>query len=248
MSADIAVPEHDRETRFYQRILGTGENPLWQEDLLNSRGIPIIGLGERTDAYADLPLCWMPHIMVADVASSASRALELGGDELLHGRDANGVSQWAALSDPSGAAFGIIPVVPSESLPPFDEEAPPTGVIAWLDLTIPDAPAVRDFYREVVGWQVEDVAMKDGDEAYADFNMLGGDGKPAAGVCHARGVNAGLRPTWMLYLPVGDLEESLRRVRQEGGAVLKEVRGSSGECTCAFIEDPLGIAIGLVPG
>ena len=29
LSADIAVPEHEREVRFYSRVLGTGEVPLW---------------------------------------------------------------------------------------------------------------------------------------------------------------------------------------------------------------------------
>ena len=33
LSADIAVPEHDREVRFCSRVLTTGENPLWREDL-----------------------------------------------------------------------------------------------------------------------------------------------------------------------------------------------------------------------
>lgn len=31
LSADIAVPEHAREMRFYSRVLGTGRNPLWRE-------------------------------------------------------------------------------------------------------------------------------------------------------------------------------------------------------------------------
>jgi predicted enzyme related to lactoylglutathione lyase len=29
------------------------------------------------------------------------------------------------------------------------------GKIGWLDLTVDDADAVRDFYREVVGWKAE---------------------------------------------------------------------------------------------
>ena len=46
-SADIAVPEHEREVRFYSRVLTTGENPLWREDLMNNVGMPIVGLGAR---------------------------------------------------------------------------------------------------------------------------------------------------------------------------------------------------------
>lgn len=54
-SADIAVPEHEREMRFYARVLSTGTNPLWRaEDLMNNLGIPIIGLGARSEEYAHL--------------------------------------------------------------------------------------------------------------------------------------------------------------------------------------------------
>ena len=62
LSADIAVPEHDRELSFYSRVLTTGENPLWRDDLTNNRGMPIIGLGARSAEYEKLPLQWFPHI------------------------------------------------------------------------------------------------------------------------------------------------------------------------------------------
>lgn len=249
LSGDIAVPEHEREVRFYSRVLTTGENPLWREDLMNSHGMPIIGLGKRSPEYTDLPLQWMPHIQVADVAASVQHALDLGGTEVMHGKDADGNSQWAVLLDPNGAAFGLIPVVPADALPSVEggpQEA--FGRIAWLDLTVSDARATRDFYRHVVGWSVQDVNMDDAGERYADYNMLGGDGLPAAGVCHARGVNLGLPPVWMIYLPVGDLGESLRRVQDEGGKVIKEAQGTNGQITYAAIQDPVGVSVALMAG
>ena len=252
LSADIAVPEHEREMRFYSRVLGTGDRPFWREDLMNNQGSPIIGLGERVPEYANLPLLWMPHIQVADVAASVQRALELGGSELIHGKD-DGVSQWAGLRDPNGAAFGIIPVVSAEDLPATEDTASPeaatqVGHICWLDLTVDNAAATRDFYREVIGWSVQDVEMEDAGERYADYNMLAGDGSPAAGVCHARGMNLGLPPSWMIYLPVGDLAESLRRVREEGGQVIKESTGTAGSFAHAVIQDPVGATLALAAG
>lgn len=250
LSADIAVPEHEREVRFYTRVLSTGEDPLWREDLMNNLGMPIIGLGARSAEYADLPLQWMPHIQVADVAASVKRALDLGGRQLLHGKDDDGKSQWAVLLDPNGAAFGIIPVVSTDAMPPTEDVASRdpvarVGCIAWLDLTVSDAPATRDFYLQVVGWSAEDIEMEDGSERYADYNMLGADGMPAAGVCHARGVNMGLPPVWMIYLPVGDLAESLRRVREEGGEIIKTTWKSDGAIASAVVQDPVGVCLAL---
>jgi uncharacterized protein len=249
-SADIAVPDHEREVHFYARVLGTGDVPLWREDLLNNRGLPIIGLGQRGAEYADLPLQWMPHIQVADVAASVQRAVDLAGSEVMHDRDDQGTSQWAVVLDPGGAAFGVVPAVPEEAIP-RDAAAPspdarPVGRIAWLDLTVGDAAATRDFYRQVIGWSVQDVDMADEGARYTDHNMLGGDGSPAAGICHARGVNAGLPPVWLIYLPVGDLAESLRRVEDEGGRVVKTVRGQDGEHAYATIQDPVGAYFALM--
>ena len=243
MSADTAVPEHERELRFYSSVLTTGDSPLWREDLMNSEGIPIIGLGERGPMYADLPLQWMPHIQVADVAASAERALGRGGRELMHHKNDLGQSQWAVLADPNGAAFGIIPVVAPEAIPALEG-----GRIAWLDLTVTDASETRDFYRDVVGWSAEDVVMKDASGQYTDYALCTPDGTSVAGVCHARGVNDGLPPVWLICLPVGDLEESLSRAREAGGEVVDVREGSAGDYTYAVVRDPVGLCLALVRG
>lgn len=251
LSADIAVPEHEREVRFYTRVLGTGEHPLWRDDLMNNLGLPIIGLGARTREYEELPLHWMPHIQVADVGTSVELALHLGGSVLMEAPGEDGMSQWAVLRDPNGAAFGLIPVVPAEAIPEVAASraaSEPVGRIAWLDLTVTDAAPTRGFYRDVVGWSVEEVEMKDGDERYADYSMVGADGTPLAGICHARGVNVGLPPVWMIYLPVGDLAESLRRVEEDGGKVLTTMERDDGALAYAAVRDPVGASFALVPG
>jgi predicted enzyme related to lactoylglutathione lyase len=253
-SADIAVPEHEREVRFYSRVLSTGKNPLWrEEDLMNNRGMAIIGLGARIPEYAHLPLQWMPHIQVADVAASAQRALDLGGTALMHAKDADGKSQWAVLLDPNGAAFGIIPVVPAEAIASGAPAALPAGApsggrISWLDLTVPDASATQDFYRQVVAWAVQPVDLEDGGERYIDYNLLAQDGNPVGRVRHSRGVNVALPTVWMIHLPVGHLADSLRRVQEEGGKVIKATQGEDGEYLYAAVQDPVGAYLALMAG
>ena len=52
------------------------------------------------------------------------------------------------------------------------------GVIAWVDLTIPDAETARDFYSQVIGWDAQPVSMGD----YSDYNMIpNGAEQPVAG-------------------------------------------------------------------
>lgn len=244
LSADIAVPEHERELRFYSRVLTTGARPLWRDDLMNDLGLPIIGLGPRSAAHEELPLQWMPHIQVADVAASARRAAQHGGRVLMQPPEESDPAQWAVLADPNGAAFGIVTVPPA--VPPDVTEGP--GRIGWLDLTVPDAAATREFYKNVVGWTVQELEMRDGDERYADYMMLNAAGEPAAGICHARGGNADLPPVWMIYVAVGDVGASLERVTEEGGAVIKASKDRDGKYVYAAVRDPVGVAFALMPG
>jgi predicted enzyme related to lactoylglutathione lyase len=137
------------------------------------------------------------------------------------------------LLDPNGAAFGIIPVVAAEGVPPANgNAATPVGRNCWLELTVSDAAATRDFDRRVIGWSVHNIEREDGSQSYADFQMLDGNAKPVAGICHARGVNRDLPPVWLLYLPVGDMDESLRRGQEEGEKIVKLARRKNGRiCT-----------------
>ena len=72
---------------------------------------------------------------------------------------------------------------------------------------------------------------------YSDFNMCDATGDAAAGVCHARGRNAGLPPVWMVYFQVPDLDESLAQAQAAGGTVLQQPRGAGSE-RYAVLRDP----------
>ena len=119
---------------------------------------------------------------------------------------------------------------------------PDTGRIAWVDLTVPDAVAVRDFYRRVVGWGSADVDMG----GYSDFNMLpAAGGAPVAGVCHARGVNAGLPAAWLVYVAVADLDASMAACRDLGGDVVAGASGMGSYGRYCVIRDPAGAHLAL---
>lgn len=226
LSADVAVPEHERELRFYARVLTTGEQPLWRDDLMNSAGLPVIGLGAQSDAYACLPLQWMPHVQVADVAASVERALAHGGHVLL--RDESGAAGWAVLSDPKGAAFGLIPLLSAGDVSPMRDaaaEGAPLGLIHGVTLAVDDAAATTAFYRQVLGR-----------DALGDLRVVPKDDADAE------------PPVWILHLPVGDLALSLERAREAGGAVLQVTRSASGQPQDAVLRDPVGCRFGLVQG
>jgi predicted enzyme related to lactoylglutathione lyase len=100
----------------------------------------------------------------------------------------------------------------------------PPGTIAWTDLTIADAEGLRDFYAAVAGWSSTPLEMG----GYADYVMNDGAGTPIAGICHARGLNAGVPPAWILYITVEDLDASLSSCNAMGGRALTPIREMAG--------------------
>jgi uncharacterized protein len=118
----------------------------------------------------------------------------------------------------------------------------PIGSIGWIDLTVPDAAAVRDFYQAVVGWTVSPVKMGD----YDDFCMNPpSTGQPVAGVCHARGENGDLPPQWLIYITVRDVDASAAKCVSLGGKVVAGPRNLAGQGRFCVIRDPAGAVAAL---
>ncbi len=112
----------------------------------------------------------------------------------------------------------------------------PIGSVGWIDLTVDDADTVRDFYAAVTGWRPEPLDMG----GYSDYNMVApGTGEPTAGVCHARGGNAGMPPAWLIYIVVEDLDQSLASCQELGGEVVSGPRQMGKDRYCV-IRDPAG--------
>ncbi len=116
------------------------------------------------------------------------------------------------------------------------------GQIVWQDLTVANADGVRDFYRQVVGWGASPQDMG----GYEDYSMTTPDGQDVvAGICHARGVNAGLPPQWLVYIAVANLGMAIERCVALGGEVIDGPRqmGNVPYCT---IRDPAGAVCALI--
>ncbi len=118
---------------------------------------------------------------------------------------------------------------------------PASGTIGWIDLTVPDASRLRDFYTAVTGWSPSDVDMG----GYSDFCMLTPDGDAVAGVCHARGSNAEVPPVWLIYITVIDLDASVARCKESGGEIISGPKNFGGQGRYCVIRDPAGAVCAL---
>ena len=115
------------------------------------------------------------------------------------------------------------------------------GKIGWIDMTVDDAPGVRDFYKAVVGWETDEVDMG----GYSDYVMkmpAAGDG--VAGVCHSRSSNADLPSGWLIYIIVADADASAAKCKELGGEIVSPPRAMGGGRFCV-IRDPAGAVCAL---
>lgn len=118
---------------------------------------------------------------------------------------------------------------------------PAVGSVTWMDLTVPDAPRIKDFYSRVVGWgdtPIEPVTEN-------GWCMLpAGSDKPVAGICYAQGEIANFPRQWLIYITVDNIEESARQCVELGGKILIPVRAMGGGKICVF-QDPAGAVAAL---
>jgi predicted enzyme related to lactoylglutathione lyase len=115
--------------------------------------------------------------------------------------------------------------------------------ITWIDLTVPNAKQIRDFYAKVMGWTVSEVAMGD----YQDYCMNDPKtGDTIAGICHARGQNADLPQQWLIYFKVADLDKAMTECTANGGTVVHGPRDMGSYGRMCIIRDPSGAVSALI--
>lgn len=116
------------------------------------------------------------------------------------------------------------------------------GTIGWIDLSVPAAGPLRDFYSAVTGWKTSEVDMG----GYSDYCMnTPAEGSAVAGICHARGPNEGLPSQWLIYITVADVEASAAEAQKRGGKLLRPVKDMGSHGRFCVIQDPAGAVAGL---
>ena len=90
------------------------------------------------------------------------------------------------------------------------------GRFVWYELVTTDMEAAKAFYTEVVGWSTQDASMPG--VAYTLFTARGASVSGLMSLPEdAR--KSGLRPSWLGYVGVDDVDAAAERIKQLGGAV-----------------------------
>jgi predicted enzyme related to lactoylglutathione lyase len=115
-----------------------------------------------------------------------------------------------------------------------------TGIInkpAWVDLSTTDAPAAREFYGSLFGWDIE----VNPDPLYGGYGRARVDGKDAAGISPAQSPEQ--PAAWNVYIGTDDIDGLAGRVAAAGGTVVMAPFDVGDQGRMAVFQDPTGAFI-----
>lgn len=117
------------------------------------------------------------------------------------------------------------------------------GSVVWVDLSTPDLDAAIHFYEQLLGWHYEE--HEAGMGTYVTARIEGGD---VGGMMAQAPEQAGIPPAWTVFVGCDHLENTLARVRELGGSVVKTPFSIPGGARIAVIADPTGATLALAEG
>ena len=115
------------------------------------------------------------------------------------------------------------------------------GQFSWYDLMTPDAGPATKFYPAVTGWGTEEwdqakyTMWTVGDRAFAGINPISPE-QTAQGV----------RPHWLAYVTVDDVDRTVSKTRAAGGRVLHGPEAIPSVGRFAILQDPQGGIVAVI--
>ncbi|HEV2275355.1 MAG TPA: VOC family protein [Acidobacteriaceae bacterium] len=117
------------------------------------------------------------------------------------------------------------------------------GKFVWYELMTSDCKAAESFYRSVIGWEIRDSAM-----ANHSYSILSMGKTMIGGMMKTPEEAKGLKPFWIGYIGVDNLDTYLPRLKEAGGTVHRNPENIPGIGRFAVVSDPHGAAFILFQG
>ena len=223
---------------FYGRLFGWKFCDAGSYSIGMNDGRPLCGIFHRErpkDRVAEPR--WFGYISVPNV-DRAQRRAKAGGRVLAPPKKMPKRGEQAVFADPEGAVFGVIK---SSSGDPEDFLADP-GDWVWIQLLSRDARKAAEFYRAVAGYEYVENSSSN---RLSDY-VLVSERYARATVRTIPSANTQIQPTWLPFVRVKNVVESVALAKQLGGQVRIEPKPELLGGKAAVIADPTGAVIGIM--
>jgi uncharacterized protein len=247
---DLMSTDPETALAFYGDLLGwtaqtmdMGE--MGQYRMLRAAEAPFGGAVELDPGHG-LPSHWISYVSCDDVDATAAKVTDLGGGVHVEPMDIPDVGRFAVASDPQGAYFSLITLLPGT---PSAPDSPsdgigkvPFGSPIWNELLTTDQDGATAFYSALVGWSVEHAPMQHG----GTYTLLGrGGGLPHAGGLFQKPETMPVS-AWMVYFHVADADLTVAKATEIGGTALTPVIPVPDVGRIAWLQDPTGATFAVL--
>ncbi|MTH76659.1 VOC family protein [Paracoccus aestuariivivens] len=233
---------------FYSKVFGWSVADAGMQGftyhLASYGGDMVAGMMEMPDDCAEIPPFWMVYFDVDDADAAASKVKSLGGKIFREPADIPRTGRFAILSDPQGAAFGVLQPLPMDKQNPssdggaFDQNKESHG--NWIELMSSDPKAGFDFYAELLGWTKSTPVDMGEMGTYQLFSWQGAD------IGGMMGLGNSPVPNWLPYFGVNGVNDAIERISSGGGELLHGPVEVPGGAFIAFFRDPQGAHFSIV--
>ena len=234
--AELLTRDVGRAAEFYGAVFGWTFETYGPEDdartytLVLSGGEPIGGMvfANPQDRSMKRDARWIGLISVPDVERVAREVKSAGGKVVVAPRVLGGRGSGGVFTDPEGGVFGVIASATGDP----DDFVGDYNQWLWTELWADDATRMGDFYRAVVGYDVETGSIPG---ETSGVHLVSG-GYARAGILPKP---AQVPTSWLPYIRVESVADTVTRARDAGGAVVMEPVDAHGS-TMAILLDPTG--------
>ena len=116
------------------------------------------------------------------------------------------------------------------------------GAFIWYELLTSDADAAADFYAKIVGWRARDFG------GGMDYRLLSAGGVDVAGLMALTPEMAGMKPGWLGYIGVDDVDAAAGRIKDAGGSIHVPPTDIPDVGRFAMVADPQGVVFYVMRG
>jgi predicted enzyme related to lactoylglutathione lyase len=241
---DLGTTDAEGAKAFYRALFGweaedvpAGEGGTYT--MLRLRGREVAGLYAMGDEQRDggVGANWLSYVTVEDVAAATDLARDLGAEVIAPPFDVMSAGRMSILQDPQGAGIALWEARDHPGARLVNEP----GALVLNQLNTSDPEEAARFYSGLFGWALLPVAS---------------DPQPYWGIQNRGALNGGMMalppgdpspPHWLVYFATGDLDATVARIGELGGAVLvPPMPIPSGRIAVA--RDPQGAVFALFEG
>lgn len=225
---DLVTNQPEKVQSFYHDLFGWEFESISEDySLIRYQGVAIGGMA--TLPSDNISSYWMPVLSSDNLEQTLEKATKYGGKVLIDTTNLKGRGDIAVIRDPQGAVFSVLDTVSGDPMP----TPMVSGSWMWQEVWSNEQDQSQGFYQQLANYTAKEKEFTD-----VSYRYLSIDDKAAFGVVQTP--NDEVPNTWVNYIKVDDVNQTLSTLKALGGDVLMEPTPEVRNGTVALVRDPSG--------